>query len=421
MRVAHVVTAFPRDEDDVITPWMVELIRRSRARGIEAEVLAPAYRGSGDQRVHGIPVRRFRYAPASWETLTHEETAPDRVRRSLLHAARVPLYLAGGGLAAWRLGREAPEVVHVHWPVPHALFGALARAASGARTALVCSYYAVEVNWVLHRMPWLRPLLRWSVRTADAVTAISTSTAEAVRSVSGREARIVPFSAALGDGDAPDAEEGHREPLSDQGPLRLLFVGRLVERKGVEVLVRALPRVLEEREAVLTVVGQGERRDAIRTAARRAGVEDRVELTGFVPREELSRRYAWCDIFVLPAVVDRKGDTEGLGVVLLEALRHARPVVASEVGGIPDIVEEGRTGWLVRPGDPGELAERILSLARRPEEARRVARRGRAIVEERFGWDRILDGLVSAYRDAREARRRGSSRGGATGPRDGAV
>ena len=411
------VTAFPRDEEDVITPWMVEMIRRSRQRGLEAEVLAPAYRGSDDDELRGIPVRRFRYAPAAWETLTHDETAPDRVRRSPLHAALVPLYLAAGTAAAWRMGRERPDVVHVHWPVPHALFGAAARAGSGGRTAMVCSYYAVEVNWVLHRMRWLRPLLRWSARTADAVTAISTSTAGKIRDVADRTARVVPFAAALGAEHTPPGTRGAgdgaaREPVAGDGPLRLLFVGRLVERKGVEVLVRALPRVLEERDAVLTVVGEGEREGAIRVAAREAGVEDRVELTGYVSREELSRRYASCDIFVLPAVVDRKGDTEGLGVVLLEALKHERPVVASRVGGIPDIVEEGRTGWLVPPGDAAALADRILELARLPRKARRTAREGRAIVEERFGWDRVLDDLVGAYREARETRAAADRRSG---------
>ncbi len=410
MRIVHVVTAFPRDEDDVITPWMVEMIRRLRDRGHEAEVLAPAYRGSGGHRVHGIPVRRFRYAPASWETLTHEETAPDRVRRSPAHAALVPLYAAAGTLAAWRTGRSAPDVVHAHWPVPHALFGAAARAGSGGRTALVCSYYAVEVNWVNRRLRWLRPFLRWSATTADAVTAISSSTARSVEEASGREPRIVPFAAAV---DAAPTPDEVREPLADDGgPLRLLFVGRLVERKGVEVLVRALAEIREHRLVELTVVGEGPRDAAIRREARRCGVAELVHLTGFVPREELSRRYAGCDVFVLPAVVDRKGDTEGLGVVLLEALRRERPVVASDVGGIPDIVRDGQTGWLVPPGDEEALAERILELRREPERAREVARRGRAFVEERFAWDRVMGDLEATYEEARRRRGEGRDAGG---------
>jgi phosphatidylinositol alpha-1,6-mannosyltransferase len=409
MKVLHVVTAFPRGAGDIITPWMVELVRRSRARGIEAEVLAPAYRGGGAREVEGIPVHRFRYAPARWETLTHDETVPDRIRRSPFHAALVPLYLVGGCLAAWRLGRGRPDLVHVHWPVPHALFGAAARRASGARTALVCSFYSVEINWVSRRLRWLLPLLRWSARTADAVTAISSSTARLVRDTTGVEASVVPFAAAVAD-EGLGAEGGEtRSPLSagPGEPVELLFVGRLVERKGVEVLVRALPSLLRERPVRLTIVGEGEWEPVIRAAIRDAGVEDRVRLTGYVSRDELTTLYGTSDILVLPAVVDRKGDTEGLGVVLLEALRRGRPVVASRVGGIPDIVEHGQTGWLVPPGDSEALAATILGVVRDPEEARRVADRGRRRAQEDFSWERVLDRLGDVYARAVAHRRAG--------------
>ncbi len=407
MRVVHVVTAFPRRPGDVITPWMVELVRRSRERGIEAEVLAPAYRGGGAVEVEGIPVRRFRYAPAAWETLTHDETVPDRIRRSPVQAALVPLYLAGGCRAGAIVGRERPDVVHVHWPMPHALIGAAARRASGGRSALVCSFYSVELTWVSRRMRWLLPFLRWSASTADAVTAISRSTAAMVRDISGVEPTVVPFAAAVGAGD--EAGSAPREPFSGgtREPIRILFVGRLVERKGVDVLVRALPEILATRPARLTVVGEGEWETRIRDAAREAGVEESVQFTGYVTSEELSRLYRTADVFVLPAVVDRKGDTEGLGVVLLEAMRHGRPVVASHVGGIPDIVEHGRSGWLVSPGDAGALARTILGLASDPEAARRIAAAGRRRAAEDFSWERILHDLDRVYAEARSRRRTG--------------
>ena len=85
MRVLHVVTAFPRVREDVITPWLVELIKRQRAQGDDVVVFTSAYRGLGNQVFDGIPVYRFRYFLRRWENLTHEETAPDRMRRSLLY------------------------------------------------------------------------------------------------------------------------------------------------------------------------------------------------------------------------------------------------------------------------------------------------------------------------------------------------
>jgi glycosyltransferase involved in cell wall biosynthesis len=416
MRVVHVVTAFPRHPGDVITPWMVELVRRSRQRGIDAEVLAPAYRGDGAREVEGIPVRRFRYAPSAWETLTHDETVPDRIRRQPAFAGLVPLYLAGGAAASLDLGRHRPDLVHVHWPMPHALFGAAARWASGGRCALVCSFYSVELNWVSRRMRWLLPFLRWSARTADQVTAISHPTADLVRRITGVEALVVPFAAAVGE-PADGGDGAPRPPLSgDPGePLELLFVGRLVERKGVEVLVRALPAVLRHRPARLTVVGEGEWEPMIREAIREAGVREHVQLTGYVSGDTLSRLYREADLFVLPAVVDRKGDTEGLGVVLLEAMRQGRPVLASRVGGIPDIVVHERSGWLVPPGDPDALAEAILAAAADPERTRTVAREGRRRAVEDFSWERVLDGLEGAYEAALAHRSGRAGRDGTPG------
>ncbi|MEE9576099.1 MAG: glycosyltransferase family 4 protein [Gemmatimonadota bacterium] len=401
MRVVHVVTAFPRSDDDVITPWLVKLIAAQRESGLDASVLAPAYRGLGARTVLGVPVRRFRYAPRPCETLTHDETVPDRLRRSPAYASLIPLYLAGGVRAGRRVGREAPDVVHVHWPVPHALIGAAARSASNGRSALVCTFYSVEIRWIEHRLRWLRPLLRWSIRTADAVTAISSETAARVRRLAEREVAVIPFSGAVWGENALVARESGRV----EGPLRLLFVGRLVERKGVEYLVEALQHIRRERPAELTIVGEGEWGPVIRREVERLRLESHVRFTGYVPERRLREYYQTCDIFVLPAVVDSKGDTEGLGVVLLEALRFERPVIGSAVGGIPDIVRPGETGWLVPPGDPEAIAGAALEIAGDPGSALGIARKGRRFVEERFSLERVVAELTDVYRSAIRARR----------------
>jgi glycosyltransferase involved in cell wall biosynthesis len=402
MKVIHVATAFPRHRDDPITPWLVELVQRQRQAGIDASVLAPAYRGGPGEESSGVPVRRFRYAPRFMETLTHDQTVPDRIRDRPASAALVPPYLAAGCAAAAELGRAGPDLVHVHWPMPHALFGASMRRASRGRTAMVCSFYSVEVNWVDQRLPWLRPFLEWSIRSADAVTAISSSTAAAVRGLYDRPVAVVPYAAVIPD-VSPDRV---RSALSSpDAPVRLLFVGRLVERKGVEVLVRALARLRHTRDAELVIVGSGNREDSVRRTAALEGVADHVHLRGFVTAERLAEEYTEADIFVLPAVVDSRGDTEGLGVVLLEALAYERPVIASRAGGIPDIVIDGETGWLSDPGDSEVLARRILDVISDPDEARRVAAQGKRRAEARFSWERILEETDVVYASAAEARR----------------
>ena len=418
MRVLHIVTAFPRDEGDVITPWLGQLLLALRADGVDASVLAPSYRGGGATRWRGVPITRYRYAPRRLETLTHDETVPDRLRARPVYAALVPAYLLGGTVAAWRAGLDAPDVIHVHWPFPHAWLGAVARAASGGRSAVVSTFYSVELRWVERRLPALRPFLDWSIESADLVTAISTATARAVAAYTSRPVHVIPFAAALEEGGGERNAGGDASGPADARaagprgtetararPFRLLFVGRLVERKGVDVLVRALGVLGERRAVTLTVIGEGPRAADIRATARRLGLDDRVTLAGRVDDAALRRAYLHADAFVLPAVVDEKGDTEGLGVVLLEALRFGLPVIASRTGGIPDIVRDGETGWLVPPGDAAALAAAIETVAADPAEARRRVARGRVRLDAEFSLPGIVERLGRCYEEAVAARR----------------
>ena len=392
MKVLYIVTAFPRDPDDVITPWMVETIARLRERGVEVEVLAPAYRGLESQMVHGIRVHRFRYAPADWETLTHDQTAPDRIRERPYMAALLPGYVAAGAAAAGKVARSGGfDLVHAFWPLPHGLLGMAAKRA--AAIPLVETFFGVELTWVESQLRPLRPALRAIVRGADGLTAISTHTAALLRAIEPTvDPVIIPFGAAIA---APDGITD--APPAPHSGLRLLFVGRLVERKGVHVLLDALALLPEEPPVRLAVIGDGPERDALERRARSLGIEGRVEFRGYVPRETLEHALASCDALVLPAIRDAKGDVEGLGVVLLEAMGFGRPVIASRAGGIVDIVRPGVNGLLVPPGDAPALAGAIESFARDPALVRRLGAAAREDVRERFSWDSILDRLTDLY------------------------
>src|SRR5258708_7517042 len=124
MRILHVVTAFPRSPEDVIVPWLVELLERLRAAGHEVEVFTSSYRGMPDQLIGGIPVHRFRYFLRPWERLTHDEAAPDRMKRSLLYRTMAVAFVLAGILAIWRLfRRERYDIIHIHWPFPLPVIG----------------------------------------------------------------------------------------------------------------------------------------------------------------------------------------------------------------------------------------------------------------------------------------------------------
>ena len=395
MKVLYLVTAYPRDPGDVITPWLVELIRRLDRKGVDVEVLAPSYRGLGTQVVEGVTVHRFRYAPRPWETLTHDQTAPDRLRQRPLLAGLVPSYVAAGSLAARRLARTGRfQIVHDFWPLPHGVMGMAAKRAG--RIPLVSTFFGVELSWMDAHVPFLAPVLRWIVRGSDAVTAISTYTAERVRqAVPGAAPVIIPFGPTVEPRPAAASHDGAGRVPGARW--ELLFVGRLVERKGVDVLLGALARLPGVTRPVLHVVGDGAQRGSLEARARELGILDGVTFHGFVAKDELEARIASCDALVLPAVVSGSGETEGLGVVLLEAMSWGKPVVASQVGGIVDIVRDGHNGVLVPPGDPISLADALLLLMNDPSGAVRMGRQGREDVGARFSWPVIVEQVLGVY------------------------
>ena len=144
------------------------------ARAGTIEILAPSYAGLRSHTIDGMPVHRFRYAPARWETLTHEEGAPNKIRQNPLYLLLLPFYLLAGMLAAWRVGRNRRfDVIHVHWPVPQGLLGWIARLAGGGR--LVATFYGADLV-MAQRFRFVRPFLRFFVHTCADVAAISSYT-----------------------------------------------------------------------------------------------------------------------------------------------------------------------------------------------------------------------------------------------------
>jgi glycosyltransferase involved in cell wall biosynthesis len=388
MRILHVVTAFPRQKGDPIAPWLVELLQRLRARGHEIEVLASSYRGLGDQDQDGIRVHRFRYFPARWERLTHEETAPDRMRRSPLYAIMPLFFLVAGMRRAWSLARERRyDIVHVHWPMPMVLLGWAARRAH--RMPMVTTFYGIELRWVQSRLPFLKWLVRRAARTSSQAVAISSYTARELRKFADVPIEVIPYTAEL---PPPAAATASRE-----GDRSILFVGRLIERKGVHHLVRALGMLRHRTAARLVVIGDGPERPRLEQLAREVGVAEHVDFRGRVSDEDLRRAYAGADVFVLPSVLDARQDTEGLGVVLLEAMNYSVPVIASDIGGITDIVQHERTGILVPPGDERVLADALSRVLTDSELSRTLGEAGRQRLHDAFSWDRIVAQWEEVY------------------------
>ena len=181
--------------------------------------------------------------------------------------------------------------------------------------------------------------------------------------------------------------------------LRLLTVGRLEEVKGVEYGIRAVARIAGRCPTLrYQIAGGGPLRKELEELARLLGVADRVEFLGPQTEDQVRALYADAHIFMLPGVVGRDGAEEGFGGVCAEAQATALPVVASRVGGISQTVDEGRSGFLVEPGDVDALANRLDQLIAHPQRWAEMGRAGRRHVQTHFDLDKSIDRLVDIYR-----------------------
>ena len=235
-----------------------------------------------------------------------------------------------------------------------------------------------------HRL--LRPLTRWIWRRADRVVAVCESLGQlALFTWPDLRYGVVPNGVDLA--LFHPAEPATRLPTQR---IRCLAVARLIERKGLGDLIRALA-LLEPGQFELEIVGGGPDEHVLRDLAVRMGVGQDVRFLGALPRAEVAERYRAADLFTLPS------SAEAFGNVFAEALASGLPIVGSATGGIPDLVEHGSNGLLVPPGDVPRLAGAIRYLANDPELRTEMALRNRAKAEATLEWAQVTRRYLSIY------------------------
>ena len=196
------------------------------------------------------------------------------------------------------------------------------------------------------------------------------------------------------------AEDAQRPSSPDpSAPPTVLFVGRLVARKGVDDLLRAFALVRTSLPgARLSIVGDGPEKDDLVRLAAQLGISDRVEFRGTLLGTSLDQEYERCAVFVLPSKdVASDPANEGLGLALIEASMHSKPLIGTLHGGIPEVVKQGENGLLVPPADPGSLARAIVEILTSPDEARSMGASAFRLAASRFSWDRATDVLLESY------------------------
>ncbi|EKQ52695.1 MAG: glycosyltransferase [Methanobacterium sp. Maddingley MBC34] len=365
-------------------------MREIAKKGHQVHVLAPYTGGETEYTLEGVHVERFHYFyPRRFEKLSGRAGMIDNVKEGFLVKIQVLTFLFFNVVHSLRKLKNM-DIVHVQWPIPNGLGAIFLKKIYGI--SYINTIHGEEIH--LSKRYHVLFALRWLVNNSSKTITNSTATRKFCLEAGfdGDKIDVIPFG----------VDTDFFRPLDvykDENIFQILSVGYLIERKGFEYLIRAMPHVLEQHKyARLKIVGSGPLESELKGLIYELDLGDEVEIVKNVSDEELLMIYNSSDLFVLPSIVDSQGNTEGLGVVLLEAIACGLPVIGSDVGGIPDIIINGETGLLVNEKDIKEIAEKINCAIENRPQMKKIATNGFKTVENNFSWGKIAELYLNIYK-----------------------
>lgn len=397
MRVAYVLAEFPRLSETFILRELLAL----QDLGVTIDLFAldrsrePKKHAEATQlEANTIYGRELSFASVLAAHFHFLCSSPSRLMTLYVHTLFTAICHPAVGLFALRylpmsvtfaqIARER-GVQHIH-----AHFAYVPADVAAAMASLLGRAFSVSAHaWDIHTQPIralrnrLRNAAAISVCSSDGMTALRRALPDSVHD----RITLIHHGVPLDGLDPSASEEGN-----------IIAVGRLVPKKGFDVLIQACA-LLRGRGVPChcTIVGDGPEHASLEATVSELELADRVTLAGALDGEEVGSLYSRATVVAHPAILASHGDREGIPNVILEAMARQLPVVASRTGGIPEVVEDGMTGYLVDPGNPGDLADRLNLLLCDAQERKRLGDAGRCVVEREFDITRNTRMLIELF------------------------
>jgi glycosyltransferase involved in cell wall biosynthesis len=385
--LTHNYPRFPGDFSGTFVEALCEEFARQEQQVTVWAPYDPAYA----RPLHdGVKLQLYRYAwPDRLHRLGYMRTMQaDLALRLEAYALSPLLFAAGIRKVMTEARRTRPDVLHAHWLLPNGFIAAVASRRLGI--PLVISVPGSDAQ-VARQNPLFRSMARFALRQADLLTANSAELRDAVASIGADLGKFDMIIYGVDPNELrPDTagvdELRARLAIPDDATVALC-VGRMVPKKGFDVLLRALVEpALQDHNIVAVMVGEGDDKAAWQALAQKLGVAERLRWVGNVPKTVIGVYYNLCDFLAMPSV-SRPAD--GLNVCVLDAMSCGKPVVASTVAGNPLAVVDGVTGFLTPEQDPAALAAAIVRLVEDDALRRQMGAASRARIEQELGWPHL--------------------------------
>jgi glycosyltransferase involved in cell wall biosynthesis len=388
-------STYPRWSGDHEPGFVHELAKRLTDHFKVIAVVPSAPGATAREILDGVEVIRYRYAPRRFETLVNDGGIVTNLRRHRWKMLLVPTFVWAQAWRTWRLLRTRQiDVIHAHWLLPQGLIAALLGKLSGQAPPFLVTAHGADLFAL--RGKGFSKLKRFVVQKASAVTVVSEAMRDELKRLGGDadKVSVQPMGVDLRHEFTPD-------PRMERSRDEILFVGRLVEKKGLRHLIDAMSAILlAHPSAYLTVVGFGPEEAERRTQILRLGLQAKVHFVGALSQTELPALYRRAAVFVAPFVRASSGDQEGLGLVAVEAAGCGCPIVVSDLPAIQGVFGDG-LARLAAPGSAAAIADAVIAALTVGPSCDSMSN-ARTSLSARFDWavvagsyTRILGDMVS--------------------------
>ena len=401
MRIAVITSSYPRYQGDSTAPFVKSICEHLVKAGHQVEVLAPYDPATEPMETNGVGLHRYKYIwPDHLHIMGHARSLKNDTQLRPLSLFLLPFFLLS---AFWNLlqitNTQKSQIIYAHWVIPNGLVAAWVSKA--LKIPFIISLHGSDM-YIAQKNPVFSACARWIFRQASFITACSPELLQGAMKLGAVKKTLLLAWGADPSVFSPERREVPKSSVqtSRKQPLVIGTLGRMVQKKGFLNLLDATPAILEASPGIMLIMGgDGVLKKELELRASRLGISQNVSFPGSILWNEVPGFLARTDIFVLPSIKDSSGNLDGLPTVLLEAMSSGCAIIASNIGGVSLVIEDGKNGLLVPPGDIGALTRSILNLAEDKQKRDFLRQSARLSVIERYNWvevTRQISGILES-------------------------
>ena len=403
MNVCLITHGYPRFPADTTAPFIESIAETLQKHGMRVTVLTPDTpkfnRTTAD---HSVNLKTYRYFfPRQLQRLGYANTLVNDCELKKYVYLLAPFMCLSAIFHLFLLHRKHRfDLIHAHWLLPNGFIGAIV--SKLCKIPVVITLHGSDI-FVSKLNPIFKAIAKWTLKHTAMVTSVTPAFLPELAALGVPEERrcLIPngVDPEVFPPPTPKQLTELKNKLSIPDEQRVVFaLGRIVLKKGFDILIRALPSVREKCPQTTVIIGgAGSDLARLKTLAKEKGVSDIIRFPGNINRLEVPIYFYLCDLFVLPAVVDPKGNMDGCPIVILEAMACGKPVVSSAISGIPIVVQNDKTGLLVEEKNPDTLAAAIISLLKNPEKREQFGRAAQQRIRHELTWVKTIEQFIDIY------------------------